>query len=104
MVFLKLLLALPSLAVAIFKLVIKFLLVLTVLGFIFGTKVAMGIMVILTFFWLLTFINNLFSVLTENAQYTNSSNVKSYDYEDKWVPGEPAVTQKSITQGFYNNH
>ncbi|MFK5893934.1 MAG: hypothetical protein QM504_12000 [Pseudomonadota bacterium] len=104
MVFLKLLLALPRLAVAIFKLALKFLSVLAVLGFIFGTKVALGIMVVLTFFWLLTFINNLFSVLTEDIQYTKSSNVKSFDDDDYWTPGQPAVSQKAYEQGFFQDH
>ena len=108
MVFLKLLLALPRLAMAVFKLALKLMLVFTVLGFIFGIKAGMVIMAVVTVFLLLIFIYNLFSVLTEDAQYTKSSNSKSfddnaklYDDHDYWTPGQPNVTQKAFTRGFF---
>ncbi len=101
MVFLKLLLALPRLAMAVFKLALKLMLAFTVLGFIFGIKAGMVIMAVVTVFLLLIFIYNLFSVLTEDAQYTKSSNIKSYDDHDYWTPGQPAVTQKAFKRGFF---
>ena len=101
MVFLKLLLALPRLVMAVFKLALKLVLAFTVLAFVFGGKIAMVVMVLVTVFLLLIFIYNLFSVLTEDAQYTKSSNIKSYDDHDYWTPGQPAVTQKAFKRGFF---
>ena len=104
MVFLKLLLALPRLAMAVFKLVLKLVLAFTVLAFVFGAKIAMVVMVLVTILLLITFINNLFSVLTEGAQYNKSTKTKLYKDDDYWTPGEPAITQKAFTQGFYDTH
>jgi hypothetical protein len=90
---------LQRLAYAFIKLAFKLAIVFTVLAFIFNIQFALGATVILMGVLFLLFLNNLFSVPTENAKYSKRS--RPGDDDEHWTPGQPAVTPKAYGMGFF---